>query len=46
MTPMPDELMPVASRVRVPTKASPLRLIARIVLLLLLLGLTVASPTC
>ena len=31
MTPKPSELMPVASRVRVTDKPSPLRLIARIV---------------
>ncbi|MBI1259820.1 MAG: hypothetical protein GC204_20320 [Chloroflexi bacterium] len=40
--PDPGDLMPVASRVRNPAKASPLRVIARIVLLLLLLGLTIA----
>ena len=40
--PEASELMPVASRIRNPVKAGPLRLIARIVLLLLLVGLTVA----
>ncbi len=40
--PEPQDLKPVASRVRPPRKASPLRLVARLVLLLLLFGLTAA----
>ncbi|MEO8391668.1 MAG: hypothetical protein ABI700_01630 [Chloroflexota bacterium] len=40
--PEASELKPVASRIRIQAKAGPLRMIARIVLLLLLVGLTIA----
>ncbi len=40
--PVPDELMPVASRVRVNIQTSRLRLIGRVIVLLLLVGLTAA----
>jgi hypothetical protein len=40
--PEPEDLKPVASRVRVQRKSSPLRILARIVVLLLLFGLTAA----
>src|SRR5664279_3503668 len=43
--PQPGELMEVASRVRVIPKRSPLRLIARIVLLLLLSLIHISEPT-
>ncbi len=40
--PEPDDLMPVASRVRIPVKRTPLRVIGRIVVLALLIGVTAA----
>lgn len=40
--PEPDELKPVASRVRVARKRSPLRFVGRLILLMTLLGLIVA----
>ncbi len=40
--PDPDELMSVASRVRVVRKSSPMRFIARLIILMLLLGVTAA----
>lgn len=40
--PEPEDLKPVASRVRAERKSSPLRILARIVVLLLLFGLTAA----